>query len=70
MTMYFASSFSLHELASVFNQAFTDYLIEVYFTEHSLREYIRRHGLDLDASLVVGADGYLVGLLLSGSDGS
>lgn len=70
MTMYFASSFSLHELASVFNQAFSDYLIEVYFTEHSLREYIRRHGLDLDASLVVGADGYLVGLLLSGSDGS
>jgi GNAT superfamily N-acetyltransferase len=60
----------MSELASVFNQAFSDYLIEVYFTQHSLREYVRRHGLDLDASIVVGAEGYLVGLLLCGSDGS
>lgn len=68
--MYQASSVSMAELASVFNQAFSDYLIEVYFTQHSLREYVGRHGLDLDASLVVGAEGFLVGLLLCGSDGS
>ena len=70
MTLYSASSVTIAELASVFNQAFSDYLIEVYFTRDSLREYVHRHGLDLDASLVVGADGFLVGLLLSGSDGS
>ena len=70
MTMYQASSVSLSELASVFNQAFSDYLIEVYFNQHSLKEYVRRHGLDLDASLVVGSEGFLVGLLLCGSDGS
>lgn len=70
MTVLTASSISMPELASVFNQAFHDYLIEVYFTEHSLREYVRRHGLDLEASLVAEADGLLVGLLLSGSDGS
>jgi ribosomal protein S18 acetylase RimI-like enzyme len=70
VTMYRASSVSLSELASVFNQAFSDYLIEVYFTQHSLREYVRRHGLDLDASLVVGSEGSMVGLLLCGSDGS
>jgi GNAT superfamily N-acetyltransferase len=58
------------ELASVFNQAFSDYLIDVYFTRDSLSEYIHRHGLDMEASLVVGAEGYLVGLLLSGSDGT
>ncbi|NIP34666.1 MAG: GNAT family N-acetyltransferase [Thermoplasmata archaeon] len=68
MTIYQASSVSMAELATVFNQAFSDYLIEVYFTRDSLREYVHRHGLDLDASLVVGADGLLVGLLLSGSD--
>jgi GNAT superfamily N-acetyltransferase len=68
--MYQASSVSMGELASVFNQAFSDYLIDVYFTRESLREYVHRHGLDLDASLVVGAEGYLVGLLLSGSDGN
>lgn len=70
MTVLVASSISMPELASVFNQAFSDYLIEVYFTEHSLREYVRRHGLDLEASLVSEADGFLVGLLLCGSDGS
>ena len=70
MTLLTASSVSLPELASVFNQAFSDYLIEVFFTEGSLREYVYRHGLDLDASLVMEADGFLVGLLLSGSDGS
>lgn len=70
MTLYSASSVSLAELASVFNQAFSDYLIEVYFTRESLREYVHRHGLDLDTSLVIGADGYLVGLLLCGADGS
>jgi GNAT superfamily N-acetyltransferase len=59
----------MSELASVFNQSFSDYLIEVYFTQHSLREYVMRHGLDLDSSMVVGAEGFLVGLLLSGSDG-
>jgi GNAT superfamily N-acetyltransferase len=59
----------MSELASVFNQAFSDYLIDVYFTRDSLREYVHRHGLDLDASLVVASEGYLVGLLLSGSDG-
>lgn len=69
MTLYSASSVSMAELASVFNQAFSDYLIEVYFTRDSLREYVHRHGLDLDASLVVGTEGYLVGLLLCGSDG-
>ncbi len=68
MTLYQASSVSLAELATVFNQAFSDYLIEVYFTRDSLREYVKRHGLDMDASLVVGADGLLVGLLLSGSE--
>jgi len=68
--MYQASSVSMSELTSVFNQAFSDYLIEVYFTQDSLREYVRRHGLDLDASLVVGSDGFMVGLLLCGSDGS
>jgi GNAT superfamily N-acetyltransferase len=68
MTLYPASSVSMAELASVFNQAFSDYLIEVYFTRDSLREYVHRHGLDLDASLVVGTEGFLVGLLLSGSD--
>jgi len=70
VTLLTASSVSLAELASVFNQAFSDYLIEVYFTEGSLREYVHRHGLDLDASLVMEADGFLVGLLLSGSDGT
>jgi GNAT superfamily N-acetyltransferase len=70
MTLLTASSVSMDELASVFNQAFSDYLIEVYFTEGSLSEYVRRHGLDLEASLVAEADGYLVGLLLAGSDGT
>ncbi|UCC93148.1 MAG: GNAT family N-acetyltransferase [Thermoplasmata archaeon] len=70
MTLYSASSVSMEELATVFNQAFTDYLIEVYFTRHTLKEYVRRHGLDLDASVVVGSEGYMVGLLLCGSDGS
>jgi GNAT superfamily N-acetyltransferase len=60
----------MSELASVFNQAFSDYMIEVFFTQNSLREYVRRHGLDLDRSIVVGAEGFLVGLLLCGSDGS
>ena len=70
MTLYPASSVSMRELAMVFNQAFSDYLIEAYFTRDSLREYVHRHGLDLDASLVVGSEGLLVGLLLCGSDGS
>ena len=68
MTIYQASSVTMAELATVFNQAFSDYLIEVYFTRDSLGEYVHRHGLDMDASLVIGADGLLVGLLLTGSD--
>jgi GNAT superfamily N-acetyltransferase len=59
----------MDELSTVFNQAFSDYFIEVYFIESSLTEYVRRHGLNLERSLVVEADGYLVGLLLSGDDG-
>ena len=69
MTLMTASSVSIHELASVFNQAFSDYIVEVYFTEASLREYIRRHGLDLETSMVAEADGLMVGLLLCGDDG-
>ncbi len=69
MTILTASSVSLRELATVFNQAFSDYMIEVYFTEHSLEEYVRRHGLDLEASLVAETDGLMVGLLLCGNDG-
>jgi ribosomal protein S18 acetylase RimI-like enzyme len=64
-----ASSLSMRELTDVFNQAFSDYLVEVYFTPSSLEEYIHRHGLDLERSLVTEADGYLVGMLLCGSDG-
>ncbi|MCK4300528.1 MAG: GNAT family N-acetyltransferase [Planctomycetes bacterium] len=70
MTILTASSVSLRELAIVFNQAFSDYMIEVYFTESSLEEYVRRHGLDLETSLVAEGDGLMVGLLLSGTDGT
>ena len=70
MTILTASSVSLRELATIFNQAFSDYMIEVYFTEHSLEEYVRRHGLDMETSLVAEADGLMVGLLLSGTDGT
>ena len=66
MTILTASSVSLRELATIFNQAFSDYMIEVYFTEPSLEEYVRRHGLDLETSLVAEADGLMVGLLLCG----
>ncbi len=69
MTLLPASSASFHELAMVFNQAFSDYMVEVYFTEASLREYVRRHGLGLETSLVVEAEGLMVGLLLCGDDG-
>lgn len=64
-----ASSVSMQALATVFNQSFSDYFIEVYFTEASLREYVRRHGLDMETSLVVEAEGLVVGLLLCGNDG-
>ncbi len=70
MTILTASSISLRELATIFNQAFSDYMIEVYFTDPSLEEYVRRHGLDLEASLVAEADGLMVGLLLCGNDGT
>jgi len=70
MTILTASSISLRELGTIFNQAFSDYMIEVYFTEPSLEEYIRRHGLDLESSLVAEADGLMVGLLLCGNDGT
>ena len=70
MTILTASSISRRELATIFNQAFSDYMIEVYFTDHSLEEYIRRHGLDLETSLVAEADGLMVGLLLCGTDGT
>jgi ribosomal protein S18 acetylase RimI-like enzyme len=70
LTLLTASSVRLRDLANVFNQSFSDYLIEVYFTEDALREYVDRHGIDLDASYVAEADGLMVGLLLSGSDGT
>ncbi|MCK4970631.1 MAG: GNAT family N-acetyltransferase [Thermoplasmata archaeon] len=70
MTILTASSISLSELATIFNQAFSDYMIEVFFTDHSLEEYVRRHGLDLETSLVAEADGLMVGLLLCGNDGT
>jgi ribosomal protein S18 acetylase RimI-like enzyme len=69
MTILSASSVSVDELATVFNNAFSDYMVEVYFTKASLMEYIRRHDLDIGRSLVVEADGLLVGLLLCGEDG-
>jgi ribosomal protein S18 acetylase RimI-like enzyme len=64
-----ASLVPLTDLATVFNQSFSDYLVDVFFTEASLKEYVRRHGLDLGTSLVAEADGRVVGLLLCGDDG-
>jgi ribosomal protein S18 acetylase RimI-like enzyme len=63
-----ATSISMKDLADLFNQAFSDYFIEVYFTERSLKEYVVRHGLDMGRSMVVEEQGLLVGLLLCGSD--
>ncbi len=69
MTVMAASSLSMSQLADVFNQAFSDYMVEVFFTPGSLREYVYRHSLDLELSLAAEADGYLVGMLMCGSDG-
>ncbi len=68
MKLLSAMTVPLADLADVFNNAFSDYYMSINFTEASLKEYIRRHGLDLEASLAVEADGLLVGLLLSGHD--
>jgi GNAT superfamily N-acetyltransferase len=55
-------------LVKVFNQAFSDYQIDVYFSPSGFWEYVERYLIDLDRSLVAERDGLMVGLLLSGED--
>ncbi len=69
MRLLSAADVSLDDLAGVFNNAFSDYYMDVYFTRDSLSDYVYRHGLDLQSSLIAEEDGYLVGLLLCGQDG-
>ncbi len=65
-----ASQVEFGTLVKVFNQAFSDYMIDVYFSPPGFAEYIERYIVDLDRSLVAEEDGLMVGLLLSGEDGT
>ncbi len=56
-------------LVEVFNQAFSDYSVEVSFGPRTFDDYVYRNMLDLGRSWVVEIDDRLVGLLLCGNDG-
>jgi len=64
-----ASRVALPTLSEVFNQAFSDYYVEVSFTPVTLGDYLHRNMLDLGRSLLVEEDRHLVGVLLCGDDG-
>ena len=69
MRVLSASRVQLPTLAEVFNQAFSDYYVEVFFNATTLGDYLYRNMLDLGRSLLVEEDGHLVGVLLCGDDG-
>jgi GNAT superfamily N-acetyltransferase len=56
-------------LVEVFNQAFSDYSVEVSFNPRTFDDYVYRNLLDLRRSYVVEVEGRLVGTLLCGDDG-
>jgi len=65
-----ATSVGVPTITEVFNQAFSDYYVEVSFSPTSLQDYLRRNMLDLGRSLLAEDSGHLVGVLLCGDDGS
>lgn len=70
MSILTASEVGARDLTRAFNQAFLDYIVEVNFTVPAFLEYIHRNVLDLDRSYVAIEDGYIVGVLLCGDDGT
>ncbi len=69
MRVVSASRIALPTLTEVFNQAFSDYYVEVSFNARTFEDYLYRNMLDLGRSLVAEEDGRLVGVLLCGDDG-
>ena len=69
MTVMPADSVGIPTITEVFNQAFSDYYVEVSFSPGSLQDYLHRNLLEPRRSLLAEDSGRLVGVLLCGDDG-
>jgi len=65
-----AGTLGVPTITEVFNQAFSDYYVEVSFSPGTLEDYLHRNMLELGKSLLAEDSGHLVGVLLCGDDGA
>lgn len=68
MTVHTLETFSIQDITSVFNEAFSDYIIPFQLTQMNLLDKIKSENIFLDYSIGISVNDQLVAFILTGID--